>query len=211
MNREKSDVAKKVINIYESDEYVNEKRERRKKNGLLFIEIYLLCTLVSFIFYSHGSDPSLNIAMIYTLGVFLVARYSSGYYYGMLFAVSSVISVNFFFTYPYGNLNFSMEGYQLTFAGMLIIAFITSAMTTNMKQQAKELDNQAEEIANHIKATTGEAGRGECADYKISWKSQTRRTFDSKRFARENPDIDLSSYYNSSSSRVFRVTESKGA
>lgn len=80
-----------------------------------------------------------------------------------------------------------------------------------LKQQAKELDNQAEEIANHIKATMGEAGRGECADYKISWKSQTRRTFDSKRFARENPDIDLSSYYNSSSSRVFRVTESKGA
>ena len=80
-----------------------------------------------------------------------------------------------------------------------------------LKQQAKELDNQAEEIANHIKATMGEAGRGECADYKISWKSQTRRTFDSKRFAKENPDIDLSSYYNSSSSRVFRVTESKGA
>lgn len=146
MNREKSDVAKKVINIYESDEYVNEKRERRKKNGLLFIEIYLLCTLVSFIFYSHGSDPSLNIAMIYTLGVFLVARYSSGYYYGMLFAVSSVISVNFFFTYPYGNLNFSMEGYQLTFAGMLIIAFITSAMTTNMKQQAKELAEQEKQL-----------------------------------------------------------------
>lgn len=80
-----------------------------------------------------------------------------------------------------------------------------------LKEQAKELDNQAEEIANHIKATMGEAGRGECADYKISWKSQTRRTFDSKRFAKENPDIDLSSYYNSSSSRVFRVTESKGA
>lgn len=80
-----------------------------------------------------------------------------------------------------------------------------------LKQQAKELDTQAEEIANHIKATMGEAGRGECADYKISWKSQTRRTFDSKRFARENPDIDLSSYYNTSSSRVFRVTESKGA
>lgn len=78
-----------------------------------------------------------------------------------------------------------------------------------LKQQAKELDTQAEEIANHIKATMGEAGRGECADYKISWKSQTRRTFDSKRFARENPDIDLSSYYNSSSSRVFRVSENK--
>lgn len=80
-----------------------------------------------------------------------------------------------------------------------------------LKKQIKELETAADEIVNRIKVTMGEAGRGECAEYKISWKSQSRNTFDSKRFARENPDIDLSSYYNTSSARVFRVTESKGA
>jgi hypothetical protein len=44
----------------------------------------------------------------------------------------------------------------------------------------------------------------------VSWKSSTRRTFDSKRFAKENPDIDLSDYYKETSVRTFRVTESKG-
>lgn len=82
---------------------------------------------------------------------------------------------------------------------------------TALKEQIKELDTQANEIINRIKASMGEAGRGECGEYKVSWKSQTKRTFDSKRFAKENPDIDLSSYYNMSSTRVFRVTESKGA
>lgn len=80
-----------------------------------------------------------------------------------------------------------------------------------LKNQIKELETAADEIVNRIKVTMGEACRGECAEYKISWKSQSRNTFDSKRFARENPDIDLSSYYNTSSARVFRVTESKGA
>jgi predicted phage-related endonuclease len=79
-----------------------------------------------------------------------------------------------------------------------------------LKEQIKELENQAGEITNRVKKFMGEAGRGECAEYKISWKTQTKRTFDSKRFARENPDIDLSSYYNMSSARVFRVTEQKG-
>ena len=80
-----------------------------------------------------------------------------------------------------------------------------------LKNQIKQLETAADEIVNRIKATMGEAGRGECAEYKISWKSQSRNTFDSKRFARENPDIDLSGYNKTSSARVFRVTESKGA
>ena len=80
-----------------------------------------------------------------------------------------------------------------------------------LKNQIKELETAADEIVNRIKVTMGEACRGECAEYKISWKSQSRNTFDSKRFARENPDIDLSGYCNTSSARVFRVTESKGA
>ena len=79
-----------------------------------------------------------------------------------------------------------------------------------LKEQIKDLETQADEIANRLKKIMGEAGRGECTEYKVSWKSQTKRTFDSKRFAKENPDIDLSSYYNTSSTRVFRVTESKG-
>lgn len=78
-----------------------------------------------------------------------------------------------------------------------------------LKEQIKDLETQAEQIANQVKKFMGKAGRGECAEYKISWKTQTKNTFDSKRFARENPDINLSSYYNTSSTRVFRVSENK--
>lgn len=76
-----------------------------------------------------------------------------------------------------------------------------------LKNQIKELELLADEAANKIKAFMGESGGGECDGFKVSWKSQTRRTFDSKRFAKENPDIDLSGYYKETNARTFRVSE----
>lgn len=73
----------------------------------------------------------------------------------------------------------------------------------------KDMEKKRDEVANRIKAFLGESGGGESDNYKVSWKSQTRRSFDSKQFAKENPNIDLSPYYKESSARVFRVSEIK--
>ena len=78
---------------------------------------------------------------------------------------------------------------------------------TVLNKQIKELENQRDEAANQIKAYMGEAWGGDSNRFKVVWKSQTRRTFDNKRFAEENPDVDLSKYYNEIVSRPFKVTE----
>lgn len=78
-----------------------------------------------------------------------------------------------------------------------------------LKKQIKELESIADEVANKIKLFMGESSGGECDNFRVSWKSQSRSTFDSKRFAAENPDIDLSGYYKSTSTRTFRVSEIK--
>lgn len=78
-------------------------------------------------------------------------------------------------------------------------------------RQIKQLKEMQEEAANRVKEYMGESGGGECERYKVSWKSGTRRTFDSKRFAAENPEVDLSGYYRENNVRTFRVTEQKGA
>lgn len=117
-----------------------------KKDMLLCAGVFTVTTVASFFFKQTASDPSLNIAMLYTLGVFIITRYTNGYIYGMLFAIMSVLSVNFFFTYPYQDFNFTIEGYQVTFLGMFAIAIITSAMSTNMKEQAKQLAEQEKEL-----------------------------------------------------------------
>lgn len=78
-------------------------------------------------------------------------------------------------------------------------------------KQIAELKAMQDEAANKIKSFMGDAGGGECDGFRVSWKSSTRRTFDSKRFAQDNPDIDLTAYYKETSARTFRVTERKEA
>lgn len=78
-----------------------------------------------------------------------------------------------------------------------------------LNNQIKELEMMRDEAANRIKLIMGESGNGECDKYNVSWKTQTRRTFDSKKFSSDHKDLDLSGYYKESSTRAFRVTEIK--
>ena len=54
-----------------------------------------------------------------------------------------------------------------------------------------------------------DAGKGETDGYKVSWTTAERKTFDTKRFALEHADLDLDSYYKTSSSRMFKVSQTK--
>lgn len=78
-------------------------------------------------------------------------------------------------------------------------------------QQIKALEAQRDAHANNIKAFMRDAERGDCDRFRVSWSPQNKPTFDHKRFSKENPNIDLSSYYKVSTFRVFRVTEKKEA
>ncbi len=117
-----------------------------KKDFLITLCFFAGATVLSFFFNSNASDPTLNIAMLYTVGAFLAARYTEGYLYGILYALAAVLSVNFFFTYPVGTLNFTIEGYQVTFLGMLVISMFTSIMSTMLKSQQEILSIQEKDL-----------------------------------------------------------------
>ena len=74
-------------------------------------------------------------------------------------------------------------------------------------KQIDELKKLKDEAANNIKAFMGEAGKGESNHFKVSWSSSLRSTFDHKKFASDNPNLDLTNYFKSSTTRTFRVTE----
>lgn len=80
-----------------------------------------------------------------------------------------------------------------------------------LNKQIKELEAMRDEAANKIKAAIGDADGGDCERFKVSWLSSSRRTFDVKLYAEENPDVDLSDYYKETTFRTFRVKEKKGA
>ena len=74
----------------------------------------------------------------------------------------------------------------------------------------KELETAREEAANRIKAYMGNMTGGEWDRFRVTWKLQSRSTFDCKRFAQDNPNIDISAYYKTTTARIFRVNENKG-
>ena len=80
-----------------------------------------------------------------------------------------------------------------------------------LKEQLKNIEMTIGGIENRIKAHLGECARGEGEKYKVSWKTQTRSTFDHKTFVADHPEMDVSKYYKKSNSRPFKVTEKKGA
>ena len=90
----------------------------------------LLCILLHMASSSEGFAYS-----IFILTVLLISRFTTGYLFGTLAAVLSVVGTNYIFTYPYWAVNFTLSGYPLTFLTMLVVSLVTCTMTTKIKRQ----------------------------------------------------------------------------
>lgn len=78
-----------------------------------------------------------------------------------------------------------------------------------LKKQLDDIASKIDGIVNRIKAHLQECERGEGEKYKVSWKTQTRSTFDHKRFIKDHPEVDVSKYYKTTNTRPFKVAEIK--
>ena len=101
-----------------------------------------VATLLAFLFFHLVPENSGNIALIYILILIIIIRYTDGYLPGLIFSIIAVICVNYLFTYPYFELNFTLSGYPITFLEMLGVTLLISTMTTNIKQQALRIAEQ---------------------------------------------------------------------
>ena len=77
------------------------------------------------------------------------------------------------------------------------------------KAEIKRIEENMELIKQRIYLDLGDTERGVSDRYSVTWKPQTRSSFDAKRFAADNPDVDLSDYYNAKTFRVFNIKELK--
>lgn len=77
-----------------------------------------------------------------------------------------------------------------------------------LRASKKSTETRMTEIENVIKTDMGGAERGEIEGFKVSWKSQVRRTFDSKKFTGDHPELEpvLDKYYKETTTRPFKIT-----
>lgn len=111
---------------------------------LKLVAIVFAATILGKIFTQLGF-PETNIVVMYLLAVLLVARFTSGYQYGILSAVVSLICYNYFFTEPYHTLAVNDPGYLITFSIMLTTSVLTSALTTKEKLLTEEANERGKE------------------------------------------------------------------
>lgn len=116
-------------------------------NGFTAMLFLGIATILSFALLHSSDFNSPNISLIYMLAIILIARYTSGYFYGLFSSVIGVICVNYLFTYPFFALNFTITGYPITFIVMLSISVITSTATANLKKQGIALAEKEKIIA----------------------------------------------------------------
>ena len=102
------------------------------------------------------STSDVHVPIIFVLVVLIVSLMTDGYFYGILAALTSVIAVNYAFTYPYYKMDFTIYGYPLTFMTMLAVGFAVSTLTTRVKEQeALRRESEREKVrANLLRAVS---------------------------------------------------------
>ena len=86
---------------------------------------------------SRIAEGDAYVGFLFVLAVVFVSRWTEGYFWGIFASFFGVVCVNYVFTYPYWEFNFTMTGYPLTFVTLLAVALIVSAMTTRIKRQER--------------------------------------------------------------------------
>lgn len=120
-------------------------------NTLFTFTLLGIATALAFLFFSFVSENTANIALLYIIVQILIARYTNGYLHVLFSSVFSVICINFFFTYPFFRLNFTLSGYPVTFIGMLIITLLTTATTSSLLSDGSILsDAEKRELLENI-------------------------------------------------------------
>lgn len=80
---------------------------------------------------------------VFVLVVLMVSRMTDGYLFGLISALLGVICVNYVFTYPYFEIDFTIAGYPLSFLAFLTVSVITCALTSQAKQKEElRLENE---------------------------------------------------------------------
>lgn len=105
----------------------------------LFTVTTLICVLLQR-FGANGESPGQNetyVPLVYVLCVLLVSLLTDGYLCGTVVSVLSVFAVNYVFTYPYMNFNFTLSGYPLTFLTMLAVSLTVNTLTATLKRQER--------------------------------------------------------------------------
>lgn len=111
----------------------------RHYSTLATILMIICTTAVSTVYFHFNPEGTANICLIYIVGVMWLSYHTDKYRYGIIAAIFSVFCINYLFTYPFHDLNFTMAGYPMTFLFMYFISILTGAAAFRLKDQSEKI------------------------------------------------------------------------
>lgn len=103
--------------------------------GIMIAMIALASLVCAFLDVLGDGDDA--VPFVFVLAVLLTARMTDGYFYSLLASLISVFCVNYVFTYPYFEFNFTITGYPLTFVTMFAVSVVVGMLTDQVKRQGR--------------------------------------------------------------------------
>ena len=104
-------------------------------DSLFFLLILGAALLLSMGLARINNDNNPFAMAVFILAVALVARVTSGYFWGIAASLVGTFCVNYFFSYPFWSFDITYPGYPLTMLVMLIVSVLISTLTTQIKRQ----------------------------------------------------------------------------
>lgn len=120
------------------------------KNCLITAAVLGIAALFCFLLQQFMTADT-HVPLLFVLAVLFVSRFTDGYIYGIVASMLGVIGVNYAFTAPYFEINFTLTGYPLTFLAMLAVSVIVGTLTTQIKQQEQiRLEAEKEKMRGNL-------------------------------------------------------------
>lgn len=125
------------------------------KNTAVFIIIFILSYGLGFVI-QNVFNIGEHITTLFVFAVFLISLLTDGYFYGIAATLAAVLLINYAFTYPYFGMDFSVSENVFSAIVMLILSFLTSMFTTQLKRwQALKVEGERERLrANLLRAVS---------------------------------------------------------
>ena len=108
----------------------------RMRNALITGAMLSAATLFSLLLTRFASDSS-AVPLVFVLAVLLTSLMTDGYLCSSIASAVSVIAVNYAFTYPYFEFNFTLTGYPITFLAMFAVSLVVGMLTAQVKRQSR--------------------------------------------------------------------------
>lgn len=99
--------------------------------------IIMTCTTIVSILLSKAGIGKENTLMVFMVGVLLITVFSSGYQYGIVGSISSVMIFNYFFTAPLHTFAITNSNDIVLIVFFLMASFISSSLTVRFQQQLR--------------------------------------------------------------------------